>query len=465
MSLLITNAEVEGRTVSVLLEEGRISAVGPRLPVPANADHVPANGGALISGLHDHHIHLRSAAAALRSVLAGPPEVTDVEGLRRSLRLRAARSHPRDWVRAVGYHESVAGLLDRHGLDAMVSDRPVRMQHRSGALWMLNSAAVDAVGIENERHPGIERDGNGRATGRLWRADRLLQGQSSIDDQDLAEVSAEAASYGVTGFTDATPALSDADLADLVAARTSGAISQRLHLMAPIGARLATEAGVTLGPVKIILDDDALPSMDELVAMIAHAQRAARQVAIHCVTRVQSVLAMAALESSGAEGGHRIEHASVFPTDLDAAALACGVTIVTQPHFILERGDDYLTNVAATDVDLLYRANTLRHAGVPLAAGTDAPFGSLSPWEAIGAATHRRARSGRLLGAAERMSPTNALDLFLGFREHPGRLRRVAEGEMADLCLLSMPLAEVLRNPTAGAVRATIVDGRVTHGG
>ena len=35
-----------------------------------------------------------------------------------------------EWLRGTGYHESVAGELDRHALDRWVPARPVRVQHR-----------------------------------------------------------------------------------------------------------------------------------------------------------------------------------------------------------------------------------------------------------------------------------------------------------------------------------------------
>ena len=46
------------------------------------------------------------------------------------------------WVRAVGYHEAVAGPLDRAALDEVSPPVPVRVQHRSGVLWTLNSAGL-----------------------------------------------------------------------------------------------------------------------------------------------------------------------------------------------------------------------------------------------------------------------------------------------------------------------------------
>ncbi len=87
----------------------------------------------------------------------------------------AAAAQPRpDWIRAVGYHQSVAGDLDRDVLDRMIPDRPVRVQHRSGILWVCNSAALAALDAEHETAPGVERDAAGRLTGRLWRMDRWL---------------------------------------------------------------------------------------------------------------------------------------------------------------------------------------------------------------------------------------------------------------------------------------------------
>ena len=63
---------------------------------------VDAAGGALLPGLHDHHVHLMAMAAARDSVDVG------------TAGLAALRTAPGDdWVRAVGYHESIAGPLDR----------------------------------------------------------------------------------------------------------------------------------------------------------------------------------------------------------------------------------------------------------------------------------------------------------------------------------------------------------------
>src|SRR5262249_55964538 len=133
--------------------------------------------------------------------------------------------------RAVGYHESVAGVLDRHALDAVLPRRPVRVQHRTGALWVVNSLAAARLGLDECGLDGVERDGDGRPTGRLWRMDRWLAARLPGMAADLGAVSRKAASLGITGFTDATPDATERDLAFLAGAP----VAQRLCAMAPPG--------------------------------------------------------------------------------------------------------------------------------------------------------------------------------------------------------------------------------------
>ena len=149
---LIRRAELlDGRIVDVRIADGRISAVGTFQPEPLEPV-IDAEFCLLLPGLHDHHIHVAAAAAALASVRCGPPEVRDLDGL--AARLRQPGT---GWLRGVAYHESVAGLIDRDWLDRAVSDRPVRIQHRSGRLWILQfrrALSSGQIGIEGAARIG-----------------------------------------------------------------------------------------------------------------------------------------------------------------------------------------------------------------------------------------------------------------------------------------------------------------------
>src|SRR5690606_9474406 len=112
--------------------------------------------------------------------------------------------------------------------------------------------------------------------------------------------------------------------------------------------------------------------------------------------------------------GDRIEHASVVPTEVLETMRDLGVTVVTQPGFVTQRGDTYLREVAPHDRDCLYRWRSLRDAGVPTFASSDAPFGDLDPWAVIRSAVERRTHSDAVLGTDERATdPVQVLEGYL----------------------------------------------------
>lgn len=431
--LVLRSVEVEGRVVDVALDRGVISAVGPGLP--AGEDEIDGGGGALLPGLHDHHLHLFAMAAAARSVdMAG-------DGLA-ALWAADATLPPGEWIRAVGWHESSGWELDRRALDYAVPGRPVRVQHTSGALWVLNTPALEAVGLA------------GHDTGRLYGCDGLLRDRlgDGSGPPALAEVGASLAAVGITGVTDATPYDSMADVDALV----SAGLPQRLRVMG------SPALDLTGAPAKIVVADHDPPSVEALIASVRAARARRRAVAFHCASRLGLVLALAALDEAGARPGDRIEHGAVIPDDAVPALRRLGVTVVTQPAFVAERGDRYLAEVDDDDRPFLWRCGSLLAAGIPVAASTDAPLGPADPWAAMRAAVSRTTGAGQVLGEAERVSGEMALAMFLSpLEDAGGPARRVEVGAPADVCLLHGPLAEVLSELDASLVRTTLVGGAV----
>jgi predicted amidohydrolase YtcJ len=445
VSLLIGGGDVEVR-----IDGDVVVDVAPRLRQRGGEDTLDAGGGTVIPGLHDHHLHLHALAATRSSLNLDANQPFAAQ-------LRGAPARPDGWLRAIGYHESMAGPLDATILDTIVAERPVRVQHRSGTLWILNGAALRALDAAGAPHAGIERDAEGHPTGRLWRADEWLRTVLPPDSPDLTAVGRELARLGVTGVTDADPQR-PADALDRLRA-----VPQRVHVMGPVGLALLDDDSLSLGPVKVLLDDTGLPGLDELAATVRAAHDADRPIAAHCVTRTQLLLTLAALADAGARPGDRIEHAAVVPDDVVAELRRLGVVVVTQPNFVAERGDEYITDVEPDDLAHLYRCGSLLAAGIPVAAGTDAPFGRPDPWAAARAAVRRRTASGVLLGSGEAVTPGQALDLFLGRAGAPASRRQVAPGERADLCVLRAPLDVVLEELDAELVAATIIGGHVVH--
>lgn len=432
-ALLIRDVQLDATRTDVRCRDGRIAEVRTGLVASGDEDVIEARGGALLPGLHDHHIHLFALAAARASVKCGPPEVVDRDGLAAAL----AGAATGEWIRGVGYHESVAGMLDRQALDALVPDRPVRIQHRSGKMWFVNTAAAKMLGFDAD------------FDGRLFRQDEWLR-EHVATDIDLAAVSRELASYGVTGVTDATPSNDDETAARITAA----GIRQRV---CPMGGE-----HLSRGTLKIMLDEHELPDFDALRSRIAEAHGHGRPTATHCVTRTELVFALSALMEAGTMPGDRIEHASVTDDATIGLVVEAGVTVVTQPNFILERGEQYFADVDPADHPHLYRCRGFLDAGVPLGGGTDAPFGESDPWTAIRAAVTRRTGDGHVIGPNEALLPERALALFTTPAEAPGGApRRIAVGETADMCLLDRSWKEARKSLRHELVAATILGGEV----
>jgi predicted amidohydrolase YtcJ len=459
MRVLFREVEVAAERVDVLVDGSRVAAIGRRLQPEdeQGLEVVDGRGGALLPGLHDHHVHLLALAAAQASVDCGP-RVRDKPGLASAL--RAAEGA---WVRGTGYHQSVAGDLDRQVRDELVPDRLVRVQHRSGALWMLNSRALEVVSGVLDDSPDVERDQDGKPTGRLWRYDARLRPALPQVDLDLARVGQTLAEYGITGVTDATPDLDAGALSLLGGALARGDLPQSVMLLgAPAGAGLAPR--LSAGPVKLLLRDHDLPTFRDLSETIATVHGTGRRVAVHCVSSESLVLTLAALEQVGALQGDRIEHAAVVPPGIASWVAALGLAVVTQPDLLRSRGEQYLHEVDPAERPFLYPFRSLLSAGVRVAASSDAPYGDLDPWQAMRTAARRTSAAGETLEGEETVSPATALAGYLSAATDPGGTpRRIKSGAAADLCLLHVPLAEALREPAAELVRLTSIAGRLHH--
>jgi predicted amidohydrolase YtcJ len=458
-SLVIRDVEIEGRAgLDVRVADGRIVEIGPRLAHRGNA--LDGQGGALIPGLVDHHIHLFALAAQAESLtLEG---VTSVSAFKSRIAAALAARPPGRWLRVTGYHEAMAGELGREALDAIAPLHPIRVQHQTGSLWVLNSLALAAVGAEDATSRGVERDAAGRPTGRIWRGDAWLRERLADAPPLLAAVGAQLAAFGITAITDASVTTDAGAAARLAEAHRGGELPQRLTLMSG-GALAAPDDGAfAVGPVKVLLDDHDLPPLDDFVAWIGRARVWGRPVATHCVTAGELALTLAALQTAGARPGDRIEHGGVIPAEAVGVIRELGLTVVTQPAFVLERGDRYLAEVDAAEQGDLYRCASLLAAGTPVAASSDAPYASPDPWRGMAAAIQRRTLGGQPLGQSERVGAAEALAMYLGPPESPGAApRRIEIGMIADLCLLKTPLREALAAPAADVVGATLIGGRL----
>ncbi len=412
---------------------------------------IQGHGGLLIPGLVDHHVHLMAEAVRLQSVDLSSVPPGDFEKLKNCI-VAASIAGP---IRAIGLDDGGGELLDVAALDAITLDQPLRIQYRTGGLWVLNSVDLSRVLRNLTSIPScFERDRSGRLNGRIWRGDRWIR-QAGSALPSFARLARVLTRWGVTAITDAS-ITNDQIQADSIAQAATGKLPQHLTIMS--GGAISSDTAWQVGPVKILLDEAKLPKFDDLVASIRFARSEGRSIAVHAVTPIELGIILAAWDIVGVEAGDRLEHGFLIPAEAVQAVADLGVTVVTNPGFIHARGDRYLRHFPDHEKSDLFRVKSLSNAGIRLAAGSDAPYGPLNPWQSIRAAISRKTQSGQTLGETEALSWSEAIALYCTDRIHPSKSACLNDGAAADIVLLrSKPW------DTDDPVAITIINGKIVY--
>ncbi|MAI41312.1 MAG: amidohydrolase family protein [Candidatus Azotimanducaceae bacterium] len=461
--ILIKNVELfsaPGQQTDISVSDGVVTGIGDTVTKEAE-NIIDAGGGLLLPGLNDHHVHLTSYAASLNSVCCGPPSIVSEEQLAYVLNKQSGNY----WLRGTEFHESVLEDLDRAWLDKNAPERPIRIQHRSGRLWIFNSLGLEIIQSAARMLKPHERNQLNSNNGRLYDVDEILSRITRTEGPPIDIASKKLAALGITGINDMTPTNDPNVWNWLSNLQESGDLLQKVRLSGlPSLTKIQSRSSrITLGETKVHLHDSCLPDFGELVEIINISHKSNRGIAVHCVTETELVFTLAAFKTAGTIPGDRIEHASMIPPTLIEQLFELNLGVVTQPNFIFERGDNYIEDIPEEEHPFLYRCKTLLDAGIPVAFGTDLPFGNPSPWVAVKSATNRRTKSGSHLGNQECISLTLALQKFLGELSNPFEPRSIEQYHAADFCLLDAPWAFLNSNLSDGNVRMTIRDGEIIY--
>lgn len=151
---------------AVAVEDGRITAVGSLESLGdwlAKREHVVDRrfeDHVLLPGFIEPHLHPYIAGILLPMAFVTPHDWTlpdrTVEGVRgrdaylaRIAELEAELDRS-DWLWTWGFHHLYHGRLVRADLDAISSERPIVVWHRSFHEVILNSAALEALGVDED---------------------------------------------------------------------------------------------------------------------------------------------------------------------------------------------------------------------------------------------------------------------------------------------------------------------------
>lgn len=497
---VLTMDEAAPNAQLVAVVGGRIAAVGSDHDLEAlrgpGTRVIDCGGRTIVPGFIDAHCHIFAFAASLLSIDCRPGAVASIEDIKEAVRRKAAQTPPGAWIRCTGYNEfylSEKRHPTRHDLDEAAPHHPVKLTHRTTHACVLNSLALSLAGITRETPdpPGglIDRDPEtGEPTGLLFEMEEYLARRvaSCFSEEEttkgLSLANERYLSLGITSLQDATHTNDAAQWRTFQSLKEK--LAPRVWMMADVDAlgELREQglsprgggSGLRLGAAKIVLDETTgvlLPRQNELNELVLTAHRAGWQVAIHAIEENAVEAAVSALEytlrHAPREGHrHRVEHCSVCPPPLLERLRRVQAMVVSQPPFLYYSGERYAAAVPDHQFRWLYRFKSFIEAGLRPAASSDSPVVPNSPLIGIYAAVTRRADTGRIINAEERVSPIAALKMYTADAAHAafeeGGKGSISPGKLADLAVLSRDPTQVEPEEIKDIrVEMTILGGKV----
>jgi predicted amidohydrolase YtcJ len=412
---------------SLVVEGDRIVALDES---PAGARRLDLQGGCLLPGFTDSHVHFPTWALTRREL--------QLHGSRDDVLARVAEAVPQvphgRWLRGFGWTDVEPSL---EALDAVTGDVPTALlAHDWHSLWV-NSAALAHAQGDLERPGGeVDLDAGVLREEAAWSfRDRF----TLATHEELVEATRAAlplaAARGVTaihckdGLVGSREVYAELELPfhvwqslpakrlderpDYVKAYMDGTLGSQT-------ARLLDGSGV------------AITSRDEFEQIVRAATAAGVPVAVHAIGDLANREALDAFEAVPAAIRPRIEHAQcLHPDDIPRFA-ALGVTASIQPSMAVS--DEALAERLWSDrLDGAYAYRSLHASGARLALGSDAPVEDMDPLQGLRDAVLREWRPHEALDLQAALEALTVTPAWLEGNAERGRL---APGMLADLVIL-----------------------------
>lgn len=216
---VITMEPIRPRAEAVAVADGKILAVGALsdlegLRTPYTRV-VNLEGGALLPGLNDPHMH--TVFVAFEDWIdVGPFALKDMTEVVARLSEAAAKADPGEWIRGWQLDPSItpgATAIDRALMDRIAPDNPLFLLESNGHVGYANSRALEISGITRDTPDPPQaryiRDADGGLTGRLEEAAAMAAFIMKMPMPDARQTRAaigrlfrKAASQGCTGLFD-----------------------------------------------------------------------------------------------------------------------------------------------------------------------------------------------------------------------------------------------------------------------
>jgi predicted amidohydrolase YtcJ len=532
---IVTINDAAPSAEALAVRDGRIIAVGTKADVlrtwGAATRLVDLGGRTMVPGFVDGHSHFtavgfQTVAANLMSPPDGP--VRNIPGLQSVLRAYIAVS---PLVRAhgvvIGMNYDDSQLVEhrhptRQELDAVSTELPIMVTHQSGHFGVLNSAALQKVGLTAQSaDPAggvIRREADGRTPNGVVEEVAFFQAVGKMlpaftAEEAIAQLKASEAIYLANGFTTiqegktssvslkllAAVAAKGGFKADIVSYPDLVELGDAPVLHGPLMSRAYTNH-FRIGGVKLTLDgspqgktawftvpyfkvpDGQKPDyrgypaftdarLDEWVSLAYrnHWQLLAHAIGDAAIDQLIRAVRTAQAAYPGDDRRTVLVHGHFIREDQVPQIKALGIFNSTFPLHTFNWGDYHRTSVVGPE-----RAENVAPTGwllrnhMMFSIHSDAPVIFPNSMQLIATAVNRTTRSGYVLGPQHRLTPLQALHamtLWPAYQHFEENTKGSLEvGKLADLVILDRnPLTADPRTLRDIKVVETIKEGKTVY--
>lgn len=461
-----------------IVEESRFLAVGTdaaMLALRSESDAiVPLEGRFVCPGFNDSHMHLLNYGNTMEQCDLSGTATTSLAALQQAMREFAELRQPQgdDWLLGRGWNQDyfspATDILVRQDLDAVSTEHPVCITRCCGHCLVVNTRALELLGIdENTPVPdggAIDRDAEGRLTG-VFRDTAMVLVQSRLprptkDDlkRMLRHASAALNSVGVTSCqTDDFCAFENITWQEVLEAfrevEAEGGLTVRVYEQSQFtdaeGLRAFLDTGLTtgsgsdmfkIGPLKMLGDGSlgartaymadsyadapgekgiAIFTQEQFNEMIALANEHGMSAAIHAIgdgilDRVLNAYEYAFNRFPREDHRSGVVHVQLTRPDqlkrmkeLNLHAYVQTVFIDYDSHIVHQRAGEALAGTS-------YAFRTMQGMGITVSNGTDCPVEKPDPMRGLQCAVTRQPLDGSLPPylQEEAMSIESALQIY-----------------------------------------------------
>tara|TARA_Y100000996_G_scaffold237200_2_gene186367 strand:- start:2071 stop:3576 length:1506 start_codon:yes stop_codon:yes gene_type:complete len=423
---------------TVVIDDAEFKWIGDEIELPVHYSNVElsinSEGLIAIPGFVDSHIHFLGLSARLVGHQLSFEEHQRLPDFLNELKRINQTDKTSECLRIYGldlFHPSANILFSKDIVDLCIPNRPAVIRFTSGHGVLLNSYAMDLLGItestdEIEGSTFARSTETGNLTGVFYEIETLLKKSMPVIPKEtifegIKRANHQLLSNGFTSFMDATAENDLSRLNFLADSIEQGYIDLNVSFM--LGYEYLqefTEAnikygmnfrGISIGPVKLLTSFSG-GSMypEDLEDRILKCHKLGFPVAIHAVEEKIVHIASQILSNNHMKGD-RIEHA----TELNDESLSIlennKIYLSVNPNFVYEYGDRYMRMLSSDEINKVYRFRSMIEKNLIVGFGSDAPVSMPSALRFIKSATKRITKNYKVMSLSEKITINEAINM------------------------------------------------------